>query len=170
MKRLLTMTALMASLGVAGIAMSSRAANTPTEGAATGKNAVHITRAGAKPATPGPTEYFTGKVLIDSQFQRDEPSRVTGAVVTFEPGARTNWHTHPLGQTLIVTEGTGLVQYWQGSKQSMKQGDVVWIPPGVKHWHGATPTERMSHIAIQERLDGVNVRWLEQVTAEQYGE
>jgi quercetin dioxygenase-like cupin family protein len=107
-------------------------------------------------------------VRIDSQFARDEPARVTGATVIFEPGARTAWHTHPLGQTLIVTAGGGRVRQWGVAVQGIKKGDVVWIPPNVKHWHGATATERMTHIAIQERLDGKNVTWLEQVTADQY--
>lgn len=105
---------------------------------------------------------------IESQFQRNDPARVTGAIVTFEPGARTAWHSHQLGQTLIVTAGSGLVQQWGGSIQAMKQGDVVWVPPGVKHWHGATATHQMTHIAIQERLAGKNVEWMEKVSDEQY--
>jgi quercetin dioxygenase-like cupin family protein len=129
---------------------------------------VTITRRGSQPMAIGQTEFFTGTVRIESQFQRDDPARATGAVVTFEPGARTAWHTHPLGQTLIVTAGSGWVQQWGGAIQEMKRGDVVWIPPGVKHWHGATATEQMTHTAIQERLAGKNVEWLEKVSDAQY--
>lgn len=127
---------------------------------------ISIVRGGSQPATAGSKQYFTGEVRIESQFQRDEPSRLTGAIVTFEPGARTAWHLHPLGQTLIVTSGTGRVRQWGGPLQEIGQGDVVWTPPGVKHWHGATETERMTHIAIQERLAGKNVEWMGHVTEE----
>jgi quercetin dioxygenase-like cupin family protein len=129
---------------------------------------VTITRHGSQPVAIGQAGFFTGTVRVESQFQRGDPARVTGAVVTFEPGARTAWHTHPLGQTLIVTAGSGLVQQWGGAIQEMKPGDVVWIPPGVKHWHGATATEQMTHTAIQERLAGKNVEWLEKVSDEEY--
>jgi len=107
-------------------------------------------------------------VRIDSPFKGSNPARVGGGIVTFEPGARTAWHTHPLGQTLIVTAGAGLIQQWGGPIQEMKQGDVVWIPPGVKHWHGATANESMTHIAIAENLDGKTVEWMENVSDEQY--
>jgi quercetin dioxygenase-like cupin family protein len=129
---------------------------------------ISITRSGSQPSSKGPAEYFTGVVRIDSRFQGRDPARVGGGIVTFEPGARTAWHTHPLGQTLIVTAGAGLIQQWGGPIQEMKQGDVVWIPPGVKHWHGATATTGMAHIAIAERLDGKTADWMEKVSDEQY--
>ena len=116
----------------------------------------------------GPAEYFTGKVTITGQFQRAEPSRLGGAIVHFEPGARTAWHVHPLGQTLIVTAGCGWVQSWGGPVEEIRPGDVIVCPPGEKHWHGATPTTAMTHIAIQERLNGKVVEWMEKVTDEQY--
>ena len=127
---------------------------------------MQITRAGA--SRPGPADYFTGSVRIDPLFQAPEPARVAGASVTFEPGARTAWHTHPLGQTLLVTAGMGWVQREGGPIEVIRPGDVVWFPPGLKHWHGATPTTGMTHIAIQESLDGRNVDWLEQVSDAQY--
>lgn len=130
--------------------------------------AVKVTRIGTQASAKGPAEYFTGVVRVDSPFQGESPARVGGAVVTFEPGARTAWHTHPLGQTLIVTAGSGRVQHWGGPVQEIRPGDIVWIPPGVKHWHGAGPTAAMSHIAIAESLDGKPVAWLEKVSDEQY--
>lgn len=128
-----------------------------------------ITRSGSKPSGKGPAEYFTGPVRIDPLFQAPAPARVVGASVTFEPGARTAWHTHPLGQTLIVTSGSGLAQRWGGPVEAIRPGDVVWFPPGEKHWHGATATTAMTHIAIQEALDGKTADWLEPVSDEQYG-
>jgi quercetin dioxygenase-like cupin family protein len=134
-----------------------------------GKEAkMDIKRAGTTPSAKGPTDWFTGTVRIDSLFDRPPPARVGGASVTFEPGARTAWHTHPLGQTLIVTFGCGWVQRWGGPVEEIRPGDVVWFPPGEKHWHGATATTAMTHIAIQEKLDGKAVDWLEHVTDEQY--
>jgi len=130
---------------------------------------IKITRSGSQPSQKGSAEYFTGSVRIDPLFQANAPSRTSGALVTFEPGARTAWHTHPLGQTLIVTAGTGWVQQEGGEKREIKPGDVLWIPPGVKHWHGATATNGMTHIAVQESLDGKNVEWMEKVSDEQYG-
>jgi quercetin dioxygenase-like cupin family protein len=130
---------------------------------------ISITRSGSQPSSKGSAQYFTGSVRIDPLFQAKDPSRTSGAYVTFEPGARSAWHTHPLGQTLIVTAGTGWVQREGGEKQEIKPGDVIWIPPGVKHWHGATATNGMTHIAIQEQVDGKNVEWMEKVSAEQYG-
>ena len=127
-----------------------------------------VQRSGSRPSGRGPAQYFTGAVRIDPLFQAPDPARVVGASVTFEPGARTAWHTHPLGQTLIVTAGAGLVQRWGGPIEDIRPGDVVWIPPGEKHWHGATPTTAMTHIAVQERLDGTTVDWMEQVSDEQY--
>jgi len=127
-----------------------------------------IKRSGSQPSAKGPAEYFTGTVGIDPLFEAHEPARTLGASVTFEPGARTAWHTHPLGQTLIVTAGCGLAQRWGGSIEQIRPGDVVWFAPGQKHWHGATSTTAMTHIAIQEQLDGKTVDWLEQVSDEQY--
>ncbi|RWO92924.1 cupin domain-containing protein [Mesorhizobium sp.] len=127
-----------------------------------------ITRVGSQPSGPGPVDYFTGAVRIDPLFQAPEPARVGGASVTFEPGARTAWHTHPLGQTLIVTAGLGRVQREGAPVEEILPGDVVWIPPGVKHWHGASATTAMTHLAIQESLDGKPVEWLEKVSDEQY--
>ena len=128
-----------------------------------------VTRSEAQSARQGPAENFTGSVRVDQQFQASAPGRVSGARVTFEPGARTAWHSHPLGQTLIVTSGVGRVQRWGNPVDEIRPGDVVWIPPGQKHWHGASPTTSMSHIAIAERLDGKSVDWMEKVTDEQYG-
>ncbi|CAI0735481.1 Predicted mannose-6-phosphate isomerase [Serratia quinivorans] len=127
-----------------------------------------IQRSGSQPSRPGPEDYFTGKVRIDAPFAGSEPARVGGATVTFEPGARTAWHTHPLGQTLIVTQGRGWIQVWGEEIQEMNQGDIVWIPEDVKHWHGATPETAMTHIAIAESLNGSPVDWLEQVSDAQY--
>ena len=128
-----------------------------------------IKRNGSQPSIKGPADWFTGTVRIDPMFlQANDPARVTGASVTFEPGARTAWHTHPLGQTLIVTAGCGWVQRWEGPIEEIRPGDVVWIAPDEKHWHGATPTTAMTHIAIHERKDGKAVDWMEKVTDEQY--
>lgn len=127
-----------------------------------------ITRSGSLPSAKGPAEYFTGAVRMDSRFQRSAPARVGGATVTFEPGARTAWHTHPLGQTLIVTSGRGWVQVWGGPVEEINAGDIVWFPPGEKHWHGATASTAITHIAIAEALDGKNVEWMEHVTDAQY--
>ena len=127
-----------------------------------------IQRSGSQPSGKGPAEYFTGTVRIDPLFNPPAPARAFGATVTFEPGARTAWHTHPLGQTLIVTAGCGRVQRWGGPVEEIRPGDVVWIPPAEKHWHGAAPTTAMTHIAIQEQLDGKAADWMEQVTDEQY--
>jgi quercetin dioxygenase-like cupin family protein len=131
---------------------------------------MNITRNGTQPSGPGPEEYFTGTVRIDPLMQAPEPARVAATSVTFEPRARTAWHTHPLGQTLIVTAGCGLAQRWGGPVERILPGDVVWFAPGEKHWHGATATTAMTHIAIQERLDGRAVDWLEKVSDEQYGQ
>ena len=130
---------------------------------------MQITRSGSQPSGKGPSEYFTGVVRVDPLFQAPDPASVSGASVTFEPGARTAWHTHPLGQTLIVTAGCGRVQREDGPIEEIHPGDVIWFPPGEKHWHGASPTTSMTHIAIQEQLDGKAVDWLEKVSDEQYG-
>src|SRR6187431_2723328 len=129
---------------------------------------MEINRVGSQASAKGPADWFTGTVRIDPLFDRSDPARVAGASVTFEPGARTAWHTHPLGQTLIVTVGLGRVQVWGGSIEEIRPGDVVWFPPGEKHWHGASPATALTHIAIQERLDGQAVDWMEHVTDEEY--
>ena len=129
---------------------------------------MEIQRSGTKASAKGPAEYFTGSVRIDSRFQRSEPARIGGAIVTFEPAARTAWHTHPLGQTLVVTFGRGWAQREGGPVEEIRPGDVVWFPPGEKHWHGATATTAMTHIALQEALDGKVVDWMEHVGDEQY--
>lgn len=129
---------------------------------------ITVARPGSQPSSVGSSENFTGSVRVDSRFQASTPARIGGGIVTFEPGARTAWHTHPLGQTLIVTAGVGLVQRWGDPVQEIRPGDVVWIPPGVKHWHGASATVGMSHIAIAEALDGKAVDWMEQVSDAQY--
>jgi len=129
---------------------------------------MEIRRAGSQPSAKGPEDWFTGTVRIDSLFQPSEPARAAGAAVTFEPGARTAWHTHPLGQTLIVTAGFGWAQREGGSIEEIRPGDVVWFAPNEKHWHGAAPTTGMTHIAIQESLNGKVVEWLEKVSEQQY--
>lgn len=129
---------------------------------------MNIKRACLQPFTKGSDEYFTGKVRIDPLFQPQDPARAAGASVTFEPRARTAWHTHPLGQTLIVTYGYEWIQHLDGPKEEIKPSDIVWISPEEKHWHGATSTTAMTHIAIQEKLNGNTVKWLEKVSYEQY--
>jgi quercetin dioxygenase-like cupin family protein len=129
---------------------------------------MEIKRAGSQPSAKGPSEWFTGTVRIDPLFQAPDPALVSGASVTFEPGARTAWHTHPLGQTLIVTAGRGWAQREGGPIEDILPGDVVWFPPGEKHWHGATPATAMRHLAIQEKKDDVVVEWMEKVSDEQY--
>ena len=129
---------------------------------------MEIKRSGSQPSAKGPTDYFTGTVRIDAPFAGVDPARVGGATVTFEPGARTAWHTHPLGQTLIVTSGVGWAQREGGPVEEIRPGDIVWFAPGEKHWHGATSTTAMAHIAIAEKLNGSPVDWMEKVTDEQY--
>jgi quercetin dioxygenase-like cupin family protein len=129
---------------------------------------ITVARSGSQPSSKGNAEYFTGSVRIDPLFPVQTPARSSGGRVTFEPGARTVWHTHPLGQVLIITAGTGWVQQWGGPKQEIREGDVVRIPPGIKHWHGATATTSMTHIAIHEQLEGKVVEWMEKVSEEQY--
>lgn len=139
------------------------------QGQTSGENqSIRIMRSGSQPPQPAPASYFTGSARIDLSFEASAPARASGARVTFEPGARTAWHTHPLGQTLIVTAGRGRVQRWGEPAEEIQQGDVVWIPPGQKHWHGAAPDISMTHIAIAEQLDGVTVEWMEQVSDAQY--
>ena len=130
---------------------------------------MQIIRNGTQPSGKGPSDYFTGTVRIDPLFTAPDPAFVVGASVTFEPGARTAWHTHPLGQTLIVTAGAGWAQKEGDPKEEIKPGDIIWFAPGEKHWHGASATTAMTHIAIQERQNGTTVTWLEQVTDDQYG-
>jgi quercetin dioxygenase-like cupin family protein len=155
-------------------ACSAVACTTPqyrTPSAATASVAhVEIIRAGAQAPSKGPAANFTGSVVVTPLFQATASTRASGVSVTFEPGARSAWHSHPAGQTLIVTAGTGWVQEWGGKKQAMKPGDVVWTPPGVKHWHGATETEAMTHLAILEHVNGKVVDWMEQVSDQQYRE
>ena len=129
---------------------------------------MEIKKSGSQPSRKGPAEYFTGTVRIDPLFDAHEPARIRCAAVTFQPGARTAWHTHPLGQTLIVTAGLGLAQRWDGPVEEIRPGDVVWFPPGEKHWHGAAASTAMTHIAMQEALNGSPVDWMEKVSDEQY--
>jgi quercetin dioxygenase-like cupin family protein len=132
------------------------------------RKSMEIKRNGSQPSRRGPAEYFTGSVRIDPLFAAPEPARVGAACVTFEPGARTAWHTHPLGQTLIILSGFGRVQREGGPIEEVRPGDVVWFPPGLKHWHGASPAMSMTHIAVQEALNGKSVDWLEHVSEEEY--
>jgi quercetin dioxygenase-like cupin family protein len=129
---------------------------------------MEIKRVGSQPSEKGPADWFTGTVRIDPLFRAPDPARVAGATVTFEPGARTAWHVHPFGQTLVVIAGCGRAQRWGGPIEEIRPGDVVWIEPGEKHWHGAGPTTAMTHIAIQERLNGKAVEWMEHVSDQQY--
>ncbi|KHL61603.1 cupin domain-containing protein [Xanthomonas euvesicatoria pv. euvesicatoria] len=152
------------NLFATAMSLSMMAAVVPDEAA----RPIRVSKAGGAPSAVGSAAYFTGKVRIDAPFQADAPARVGGATVTFEPGARTAWHTHPLGQTLIVTAGAGRVQEWGKPAQQIRPGDIVWIPPGVKHWHGANANVAMTHIAIAESQDGTPVSWLEQVSEAQY--
>lgn len=150
------------SMITAAMALSATAAFAEPE------REVSVRRSSSQVATAGAPQYFTGSVKVQSRFQATSPGRVGGGLVSFEPTARTAWHTHPLGQTLIVTEGGGFVQHWEGDIQEIGTGDIVWIPPGVKHWHGATSESGMSHIAIAESLDGKTVEWMEHVSDAQY--
>lgn len=151
-------------------AQTNRAAATPGGGVAGAADSqpIRITRSGAQTSRQGPAEHFKGSVRVDPLFQAKAPARASGGRVTFEAGARTAWHTHPLGQTLIVTAGVGRVQRWGDPAEEIRPGDVVWIPPGQKHWHGASPNSSMTHIAISEALDGKSVEWMEQVDDSQY--
>ena len=149
-------------------AIQAGGSQAPSVASSEDSQTITVTRVGSQPSAKGPAENFTGSVRVDYLFQASEPSRVSGAFVTFEPGARTAWHVHPLGQRLIVTAGTGWVQPWGGPVQVIRPGDVVRIPPGQKHWHGAMATTGMTHIAIQEQRDGKTVDWLEKVSDEQY--
>jgi quercetin dioxygenase-like cupin family protein len=154
----------------AGLITSLSAAASAAAQAAGGgaSGAITVSPASARPAAPGSADYITGGVRVQPLFPVNEPARASGGSVTFEPGARTAWHTHPLGQVLIVTAGSGWVQLWGARRQDIRQGDVVWIPPGLKHWHGATAGTGMTHTAIQEQFDGRGVDWMEPVTDQQY--
>ena len=163
---MITRRSMLAAAGGAAVLVSSAALNPAAT--APGITDMHIKRIGSEPSRKAPAEYFTGTVRIDPLFQAPEPARTSAASVTFEPGARTAWHTHPLGQTLIIVSGFGWVQREDGLIEEVRPGDVVWFPPGLKHWHGASPTTAMTHIAIQEMLNGKNVEWLEKVSDEQY--
>ena len=172
--KLLAATALSLSLLASASAQSNQVGAASGSGAAPaasalGSQAIKITRRGSQPSWQGPAENFTGFVRVEPLIQPNAPARALGALVTFERGARTAWHTHPLGQTLIVTAGAGRVQRWGDPVDEIRQGDVVWIPPGQKHWHGAAPDSSMAHIAIQEALDGKVVEWMEKVSDAQYG-
>ena len=172
--KLLAATVMSLSLLASASAQTNQAgADLGTGAAQTGSvqdsQTIKITRSGSQPSRQGPAENFTGSVRIDTQFQANAPARTSGARVTFEPGARTAWHTHPLGQTLIVMAGVGRVQLWGGPVEEIRQGDVVWIPPGQKHWHGTSPNSSMAHIAIVEMLDGKSADWMEKVSDAQYG-
>src|SRR3954466_5668476 len=158
----------LATAGAALAASAGRRARAGPHGFTFEESTMEITRAGTQPSARGPSDWFTGTVRIDPLFPAKAPARAAGNTVTFEPGGRTAWHTHPMGQTLIVTTGCGWVQREGGPVEEVHPGDVVWFPPGEKHWHGATSTTAMTHIAIQEGLDGKMVDWLEHVSDEQY--
>ena len=145
----------------------AQAGGSPTA-SAQGSHSIQIARSGSQQSSKGSAGYFTGSVAIGPLFSVHDPSRTTGGKVTFQPGARSAWHTHPLGQILIVTDGTGWIQQWGGPIEEIRKGDVIWISPGVKHWHGATPTTAMTHVGIQESLNGKVVDWLEKVTDEPF--
>jgi quercetin dioxygenase-like cupin family protein len=150
---------------------TSESMQDPLQGSETNQTSkVEIRRSGSQPSTIGPAEYFTGSVRIDPLFEAKDPARVVAASVTFEPGAHTAWHSHPLGQILVVTAGCGLIQVGDGPVEEICSGDVIWTPPGERHWHGATPTTAMTHIAIQEQLNGTTANWMEKVSDEQYPE
>lgn len=175
-----TKTKLFAAMVISLSLLASASAQTNQAGTVPGSDAISsasvqnsqtikITRSGSQPSRQGPAENFTGSVSVATPFQASAPARTSGALVTFQPGARSAWHSHPLGQTLIVTAGVGRVQRWGDPVDEIRQGDVVWIPPGQKHWHGAAPNTTMSHIAIVEQLDGKSTDWMEKVSDAQYG-
>jgi quercetin dioxygenase-like cupin family protein len=172
MKRLATLAmtiSLLASAGAhANTKVLAQAASPAAPGASQGQGELRITRAGSQPSARGPADYFTGSVRVDPMFPATTPSRMSGGLVTFEPGARSAWHTHPVGQVLVVTAGVGWVQREGGRVEEMRPGDVVWIPPGLRHWHGAAATTGVAHIALQEHVDGQAVTWMEKVSDEQY--
>jgi quercetin dioxygenase-like cupin family protein len=140
----------------------------PVPATVSAKKTMTIERADSRVSTSGPEANFTGSVRVTPLFQPTETTRASGAYVSFKPGARSAWHTHPNGQTLVVTEGTGRIQQWGGAVQQINKGDVIWTPPGVKHWHGAAPATAMTHLALQEKLEGAVVEWMEKVSDEDY--
>src|SRR5687768_14549521 len=166
--KLLTATVMSLSLLASASAQTNQAGDAQPA-SVQDSQAIKIARRGTQPSRQGPAENLTGAVRVDPLFQANAPARASGSLVTFEPGARSAWHTHPLGQVLIVTAGLGRVQRWGDPVDEIRQGDVVWIPPGQKHWHGASPDSSMAHIAISEALDGKAVEWMEKVTDAQYG-
>jgi quercetin dioxygenase-like cupin family protein len=151
------------------LALLASASSQMEDATAQAKPSQTVTRAGSQSSTKGPAEHFTGNVRVDPLFAANESAPYSGGSVTFEPGARSNWHTHPAGQRLIVTHGVGRTQEWGGPIVEIRAGDHIWCPPGVKHWHGASPTAPMTHIALTGTRDGKNVEWMEKVTDEQYG-
>jgi quercetin dioxygenase-like cupin family protein len=165
---LMSLFLLASAFAQANQARAASGSGAPAVASSEASQTISITRSGSQPSGKGPAEYFTGSVRVDPLFKANDPSRTSGALVTFEPGARTAWHAHPFGQILIVTAGSGWVQQWSGQIEEIRQGDVVRIPPGQKHWHGATATTGMTHIAIQENLDGKTADWMEKVSDEQY--
>ncbi|HEY2974659.1 MAG TPA: carboxymuconolactone decarboxylase family protein [Pyrinomonadaceae bacterium] len=169
--KLLAATVITLSLLASAFAQTNQAGAASGRGVAQapGSQSIRIMRSGSQPSRQGPAENFTGSVRVDALFQANAPARTSGSLVTFEPGARTAWHTHPLGQVLIVTAGTGRVQRWGDPVNEIRQGDVVWIPPGQKHWHGSASDSSMAHIAIVEALNGKGVDWMEKVSDAQYG-
>ena len=168
MKVLTTTLISLSLLGSAVSQMGAAQADASKTASAQDSHSIEIARSGSQQPIKGPVDHFTGSVQVEPLFPVHDPSRTSGGNVTFAPGARSAWHTHPLGQTLIVTDGTGWIQQWGGPIEEIRKGDVVWIPAGVKHWHGATPNSAMTHIAIQEQLNGKVVEWLEKVTDDQY--
>jgi quercetin dioxygenase-like cupin family protein len=171
--RLVVATALSLTLAATAFAQTGGAktesAGSSAHNAAGAAHEMVIARAGSQASYKGPAQYFTGSVRVDPLFGAHAPSTTAGAAVTFEPGARSAWHTHPAGQLLIVTAGVGRVQQWGGKVEEIRPGDVIWTPPGVKHWHGAAPATAMTHLAIQDSVAGKNVEWLDKVSDEQYG-
>jgi len=167
--KLIAITIMLLLIFIANGAAQTTPASGPSK-TAPGQNSqtIKIARSDSLHPNKGSAQYFTGSVQVQELFPAYDPSRTSGGKVTFEPGARSAWHTHPLGQILIVTDGTGWIQQWGGPIEEIRKGDVIWIPAGVKHWHGATPTTAMTHIAIQEALNGKAVQWMERVTDEQY--
>jgi quercetin dioxygenase-like cupin family protein len=159
---------IVATAGLAALAATSAKAESANAQRRSSELDMDIKRNGSRPSAKGSPDWFTGSVRVDPLFQAPDPARVGGGQVTFEPGARTAWHTHPLGQTLIVTAGSGLAQRWGGPIEPIRPGDVIWFSPGEKHWHGATPTTAMTHIAVQEKMNGKAVDWMEKVSDDQY--
>jgi quercetin dioxygenase-like cupin family protein len=170
--KIIASTALLLAMAPAALAQNGGGTAAPARAAAGVVPAAQqmvIAPAGSQPSAKGPAQYFTGTVRVDPLFGQRPPSTAAGVAVTFEPAARSAWHTHPAGQVLIVTAGVGRVQQWGAAVREIRPGDVVWTPPGVKHWHGAAPTTAMTHIAIQEEAGGKNVEWMEKVSDEQVG-